>query len=507
VVQARVRIRWDRLAGSEIAPWLLCAVFVVGCLTVIGRLDYNYDEGVYIQQALLIQSGKLPFRDFFYHQTPLYPFTLAAAGIVAPHSLLPYRAFSVLVTGLAGFFVYRIAIRFVPRRWGLVAMLFFYAVPLQFYGLLAAPVGVMEFCVIAGIPLVYFSWRRTPIAVGTVLCCLSVLYKPLSVAACLALGIALLVTREQRRKVPWVALVVIVFGAVAFASFHVMTDGAFTKMVALQGSRYATKQGFEQMMSFEPFRKIAEANEVETPLAWNLNEHRRTFFVMPYVNGNFWLMALTIAGLAIVWGPRGRRWRGRRLLVTLWLGMAVLFTIVLWEPIWDHYCIQYLPPMAVFATIFLHSMWTRPDAGRGTHVAVVAVIVVTAALGAVGIVSRQQVSTDLLARPAAPGEPWLTFDPFMNFVTGTVPACGIIDPLNTYGERSLLGMAHVPELARYYVGPEDVMRCLEADPHARVAYGMWAAWFVDPELRKYIEHLPKDRLVLPMPPMPSTPSS
>lgn len=500
MVQARVRIRWDRLAGSDLAAWLLCGLFFVGCAAMLGRLDYNYDEGVYIQQALLIQSGKLPFRDFFYHQTPLYPFTLAAAGALAPHALFLYRAFSALVTALAGVFVYRIAIRFVPRRWGLIAMLLFYLVPLQFYGLLAVPVAVMQFCAIAGIALVYFSWRPLTIVVGTALCCLSVLYKPLTVAACLALGVTLLVVREQRRKVPWVAVAVIGFGFAAWGFFHVMTDGAFTKMVTLQASRYATKAGFEQMMSFEPFQKIAEANGVETPFSWNINEHRQTFFAMPYLNGNFWQMLLAIGGLVVMWGPRGRRWRGRRLLLTLWLGLSVFFTIYLWEPIWDHYCIQYLPAMAVLSAVFLHAMWTRADAGRRMHVAVVVAVVVTAALGLLGIVSRQRVNPDLLARPAAPGEAWLTFDPFMNFVTGTVPACGIIDPLNTYGERSLLGMAHVPELARYYVGPEDVVRCLEQDPHARVAYGMWAAWFVDPQLRAYIDRLPPERLVLKPPP-------
>lgn len=495
MVQARVRIRWERLAGSELAAWLLCGLFLLAYSAILLRLEYNYDEGVYIQQALLIQGGKLPFRDFFYHQTPLYPFTLAAAGALAPHGLFLYRVFSVLVTALAGVFVYRIAIRFVPRRWGLVAMLLFYVVPLQFYGLLAVPVAVMQFCAIAGIALVFFSWRTPTIALGTVLCCLSVLYKPLSIAACLALGITLMIVPEQRRKVPWVALVVIVFGAAAWGFFHVMSDGAFTQMIALQASRYATKGGFEQMMAFEPFQKIAEAHGVWSPFTWNLNEHRQTFFVMPVVNGNFWLMALGVAGLGVVWGPRGRRWRGRRLLVTVWLGLSVFFTMYLWEPIWDHYCIQYLPPLAVLATVFLHAMWTRAGAGRGTQIGVAAAIVVTAGLGVLGVLSRQRTSPDLLLRPATAGEAWLTFDPFMNFMTGTAPACGIIDPLNTYGERSLLGMAHVPELARFYLGPEEVVRCIENDPHARIAFGAWAAWFADPQLRALVARLPPERIV------------
>lgn len=493
-------IRWERLAGRDAAAWLLCGLFVAGGLPLLAGLEYNYDEGVYIQQALLILQGQLPFRDFFYHQTPLFPFSLAAAGAVAPQSLLAYRALSLVATALAGVFVHRIALRFVPWRWALVAMLLFYVVPLQFYGLLALPVALMQLCVIAGIALAFFSWRPRTVACGIMLCCVSVLYKPLTVAACLALGIALVVVPEQRRKLPWAVAAVVVVVAVAWGVFHVASDGVFTTMITLQASRYATKGGFEVMMAFEPFRKIAEAAGVSTPFAWNVNEHRTTFLVMPLANGNFWLLLLGLGGLAVVWGPRGRRWRGRRLLLTLWFGVSAAFSLYLWEPIWDHYCLQYVPALAVLAAVFLHAWWSRATAGRWTRAAVVAVVVITAGLGVVGVTSRRRVSPDLLARPARAGEAWLTFDPFVNFVTGTVPACGVIDPINTYGERSLLGLAHHSTLSRYHVGPEDLVRCLEADPAARVAFGAWAAWFVDPRLRAYVEQLPASRIVARPPP-------
>jgi hypothetical protein len=198
-------------------------------------------------------------------------------------------------------------------------------------------------------------------------------------------------------------------------------------------------------------RKIAEAHGVSTSFGWNLNEQVTTFTGMPFVNGNLWLLLLGIGGLTVLWGPRGQRWRGRRLLLTLWLGISVWATQYLWEPIWDHYCIQYVPPLAVLAAIFLHSWWTRAAASRRTHAAIVTVIVLTVALGAFGIVSRRRVNPDLLVeRPAHAGEAWLTFDPFVNFATGTVPLCGLIDPLNTYGAQP--GRAGTtPELARFYI--------------------------------------------------------
>jgi hypothetical protein len=495
-----VRIRWERFSGRDAPAWLLFGFFLVCGMPLLAGFEYNYDEGVYIQQALLILHGELPFRDFFYHQTPLFPFSLAAAGAIAPHSLLAYRALSLVATAIAGVFVYRIALRFVPGRWALVAMLLFYAVPLQFYGLLAMPTAMMQLCVIAGIALAFFSSRPLTVACGITLCCLSVLYKPLAVFACLALGISLVAIPEQRRKLPWAVATVVLVVAAAWGAFHAMSDGVFTRVITLQASRYATKGGFEVMMAFEPFRKIAAAWGVSTPLGWNLNEHRTTFLVMPLLNGNLWLLLLGIGGLTVLWGSRGRRWRGHRLLLTLWLGMSVASTLYVWEPIWDHYCIQYLPALAVLAAVFLHARWTRATAGRWTRSAVVALIVITAGLGVVGVTSRRRVSPDLLARPTHPGEAWLTFDPFVNFVTGTVPACGIIDPINTYGERSLLGRAHVPELSRFHIKPEDVVQCLEDDPAVRVSFGAWAAWFVDPRLRAYVERLPAHRIVERPPP-------
>ena len=41
-----------------------------------------------------------------------------------------------------------------------------------------------------------------------------------------------------------------------------------------------------------------------------------------------------------------------RLLLTLWWLFPLALSIFVWEPVWDHYFVQYLPPLAVLASPF-----------------------------------------------------------------------------------------------------------------------------------------------------------
>ena len=54
-------------------------------------------------------AGEFPYRNFFYHQTPLYPVTLAAFAAKAPDSLFLYRLPSLLAVALSGLLVQRMA--------------------------------------------------------------------------------------------------------------------------------------------------------------------------------------------------------------------------------------------------------------------------------------------------------------------------------------------------------------------------------------------------------------
>jgi hypothetical protein len=483
-----------RFAAWPRAPWIVCAAFVAYAEPLLRTLQYNFDEGIYIQQALLVLAGQLPYRDFFYHQTPLYPFTLAAVGAVLPRSLLVFRGVSLVATAGTGVVVHRIATELVPRRAALAAQLLFYGVPLQFYGLLAVPLAPMLLLQTAGTYLLLF--RSAPAAVrwGVVLLVLSVLFKPLSASAALAAGVCLLVLPGQRPKIGRAIRAGFATTLVAWGVFHALSRGAFTKLLLLQASRYAHKGGFDAMMQYEPFRKVALAFGATTAVGWNVQQMRLAFFLMGPVNGNFWLLVLGAAGQVVMWRAWGRRWAGWRLVVTLWWLAPLAFSLWVWEPIWDHYCLQLVPPLAVLAAVFLHRAWLPPPPRRALRVLAAVGFVAAVVFGVVGVVSRRGEPLAGVPTPHA-GETWLTFDPLVNFVTRTVPACGIIDPFNVYGDHSLVAMARTPELTRYEITSDAVIRCLAERPDIRIAFGAWAPWFVDAKLRAYLETLPPDRIV------------
>jgi 4-amino-4-deoxy-L-arabinose transferase-like glycosyltransferase len=482
------------MATSDAGLYGLVVTVLLGGLVLLSSRQHNFDEGLYIQQALLILNGRLPYRDFFYHQTPLYPLLLAAFGWINPSSLVVFRGLSLLATAATGVFVYRIADRLVARRAAFCAALLFYVAPLQFYGLLAVPLALMQLCQVAGTYLVFFHRARPAIVGGAVLLVISVLFKPLTVAGLIAVGGCLLLVPQQRSKVPWVVAAGAMTGCLAWGAFHLMSDGAFTRVLLLQFGRYAHRGGFDAMMQFEPFWKFAAAAGATNAVAWNLDEHRLTFFVMPLLNGNFWLLCLAAAGQVIVWREAGVRWAGRRMFLTLWWVIPVLFSVYVWEPIWDHYCLQYVPPMAVLAAIYLNRAWSRPSSDRRSRRLAGVGLTLAVLLGAVGVVGRQEAEFSNLDTAHA-GETWLTFDPLYNFVTQTKPACGLIDPFNVYGPNSLVAMATAPELSRFLITADDIMRCLQGDPSIKVLIGAWSPWFLDARLLAYLRTLPTERIV------------
>ena len=495
---SRLRVSLEPLWRGDRLAWLLCLAFGGYAASVLSSLDYNFDEGVYIQQARLILDGQLPYTDFFYHQTPLHPFTLWAAGTIAPESLFAYRLPSLIATASCGLLVYRIGLQLMPKGAALVAALLFYCAPLQFFGLMALPNAMMGWLATAGVYLTWFrpaasrGQARVASILGGCLIGLSILYKPLSLPIALALGIGLLVSRELRPRVGYVVLggASVVLGA--WGLLHLLSEGLFTQLLSLQLSRYAGRSGFDVMRGFEPFRQVLGRMDIDSALAWNVAEHIRTF-LDPGPHANFHVAALAVAGQLLLLSPRGRRWSGQRVFLTLWWGLPLAFSLAVWEPSWDHYFIQYLPPFAILGALFLLQVWSLPKGRAVARVAVVAVVVLAAGLWP-GHLEARRVDYGRLAKPAVAGESWLLFDPFLNFVTKTRPACGIIDPFNVYGERSLLATSDAPIWSRHRVGVDRLIECLERDPAIKIGLGSkWGVWFEDGQLAAYLKGLPAER--------------
>lgn len=79
------------LHGIVIAATL---VYFVGLLWYVHRRPVNWDEGYYATAARLVWEGKIPYRDFYYSQTPLLPLLYSWVWAVQPRSLIAMRMFS-----------------------------------------------------------------------------------------------------------------------------------------------------------------------------------------------------------------------------------------------------------------------------------------------------------------------------------------------------------------------------------------------------------------------------
>ena len=461
---------------------------------LLPTLEYAFDEGVYIQQARLIAAGQRIYVDFFAHQTPLHPLTLSSIARFEPQTVWIYRLPSLLALALCGVVVHRWARHSTSGAVALLAMLLFYSAPLQYFDLLALPYAAMLLASTLGLHLIWNGTRRPTAALGGVLFAVAILYKPIAVGAALATGIALLASSERRHRLVEAST----GGALALAGAWLLLDawslGGFSELLTLQARRHVAGGGFELMRQFGDVGGTALRQGIESAREWNLREHVQTFLGPAGRVAHLPLLALAVAGQVLWWRSSGERWRRDRLLLTLSWAVPAGFSIFVWEPAFQSYFVQYLPAFSILAALFLERAWTllaRHALARG---ALAAAVVFTLATGALHVVERR-LDPALLPERQPAGSSWLLFDPFLNYVTGTQPACGLIDPFNVYGERSLLALGAAQSFDRFHVAPEALVACLEADPGIRVGIGYFASWFVDPPLARYLAALPRERFV------------
>jgi hypothetical protein len=124
----------DRSFMSELVALLIPAA-IVGAFTVPAAAlrVLDEDEGLYSIAGKLVAHGKTPYIDFWFLQAPGMPYAYGAWQRIFPESWYALRGFSVLLTVVLGWMVYR----YVWRRWssrGLatVAVVLFATTPLGF---------------------------------------------------------------------------------------------------------------------------------------------------------------------------------------------------------------------------------------------------------------------------------------------------------------------------------------------------------------------------------------
>lgn len=466
-----------------LAALLLAALFLGVVQRELALVAPNYDEGVYVMQARQALDGLTPYADFFYHQTPLYLHSLAGFFAIAGDSLWHARLLSLMATAASGVIVAVIARQWLPAAPALAAQIIFYSAPLQRYGTMALPNALMLLASLAGICVLVRSGTAAAAAAAGVLLALAVLLKPLDLPVVLAVGGWLALRREERGRLPVFVAAGIATAIVAAVAIHLTSHGAFTQTLEVQASRYSERKGFFVLAQHVPdFRQAIAERGVTTALGWNISEHVQAFTSFGPVNGNLWLLIAGVCGLIFA---RAHLPSGAVALASSWAAMPLAFSLLVWEPSWDHYFVQYVPPLAVAAAALFAAALAR-----GGRRASAAVFVLTL-YAALGFVSRPS-DPDFYARAQELGarlsKPYLTFSPLISLAGGTEPACGMTDPQNIFGEYS--APMSVPEgpLMRFLITPQKLIDCIGTD--MPVVIDRFAFWFLEPALYRHLAATP-----------------
>jgi len=91
---------------EAVSAWVLAATLAVAaaCVVLVVRGRVILDEGWYISAGRLVRSGALPYRDFFFPQTPLSAYVFAPLADLGPWTLLGERLLC-LAMGFCGLLV------------------------------------------------------------------------------------------------------------------------------------------------------------------------------------------------------------------------------------------------------------------------------------------------------------------------------------------------------------------------------------------------------------------
>ncbi len=483
----------DRWLGSPVAFWALFGAFVAFYGAALTSLPYTIDEGVSILYSRWIAEGWVPYRDFFYHQFPTQLYFFSWISRIAPDSLFLYRFPSLLSVAGTGWVVHRVALRLVPPPAATFAAFLYYAAPIQYHGMLAIPNGPALFFSSLAVYGVLFHDDRKSVLLGSASLVLAVLVKPLALATILVIGLSLLFDRAQRRKLLPFAAVVGAGGLASFAFLHWLSDGYFTGLLTLLMHPDFSRAIFEAWSSFSLARDVFEQEQIRSFLAWNLHMHRGSLSDP----ATFAVAAAGAAGAVLVAARPSLLPRERKLLLALWFSVPFLFALFVWKPSFSSYHRQYLPAISILGGLFL---WTWWSAGVRRRRAVFAGSLLTAVLCAATVLVGLLDYGPLRALDLR-GERVFTMDPFVNFLTGSEPACGLTDPMArvpmSHASPELLERIHERSVLEI-VTPEMMIACLEAEPDTRILIStlrIFPLFFLSDALYAYIERQDESRMI------------
>ncbi len=461
---------------------LVVAAFAVIAAFLLGRTERNFDEGVYIQQAKLISTGKFPFVDFFHHQFPLYIYILGGWIFLGFESFEACRLLSLLFVCAAAWMLAEIPrLNGRPGAGPWIAALFLFS-PLTRFSLMAMPTGLMLFLITAG----FWSFFRggRSLWMSAFFFSAALFAKPVVLPALLVPPVLLMAQRRWRDLLLFSSggfLFCLVLGGAVLAA----SSGSFIQLFAAQSSRFSGKHVFQVLRTMPLFSEYLSASSITSMLEYNIIEHTRNFFSPFPFNPGLLYTVLGIAGavkLAIT-EPR------RLLFPGIWFLLTLVFLVFLMNPSFDHYQVQYVAPLVLLAVEVL-----RPDEEGRWKIILFLVIAATVVSGSFWKV-MSPVTVAHLRERFKPGEVVVALNPLIHAVARTNPVCDVIDPINTYGDTALPGIKRTQDWEKFLISDAQIKECLRNHPDSKVYLHPVFRAFVHKELAEFAVTLPEWRLV------------
>lgn len=497
-----------RAAMLENAPMALAlSVYAWTTFATFMRFPHNIDEGAYILAARRVLAGEAFMVDFFVHQIPLYEYTMAAILATFGDHWTVARGSSIVAMLLTAMIVYVLARRLWRPASATLAGIVFLTAPLAALGQWAMPNALSLLWEVAAVAVVFCFRSPKRLLLAGALFTAAAATKPLAAATATACVLYLLLVKRSWRFALYLVIAGLTWTTLMWIPLEWISQGGLTEIV-LYEIRRVTVIGWRLVMDSPAYELMAQALNAETPADWNLAAHAAM------LRGGFWLDG-RLAPMAYIlvlaaFGAVGLWRSGQRhavALCALWIGCIFLFDVALWFPIFDHYFLQYLPPMALLASGIPYVVTGSHEPRRWVLVAAAAWALGAFALKVYPLLppeaayDRQAAAImkevdayrqNILRNPSADIH-LLTFDPFYNLIVDLPTACNLYDPLNQVGPMSFSGYQAPPSLARHNVSYEQVEHCIDTDERVFVVLSRQSAIVVRGELVEALSQLPVER--------------
>lgn len=456
-------------------------------------LNFNFDEGMYIYQSKLIREFKIPCRDFFSHQPPLYPMLLYIFTNYSPENLFMYRLLSLLATAVTGMIIYLISCKLFPRHIAMFGAILFYFVPLQHYGKLALPNSLMVLFSTLSFYLLFMKDKEKYNILSGICIAISILIKPIAISAFLSFILLLVLFKKQRQKFTIFLLSFFISISCTFLLMNIWSEGNLLRLIQAQVIRLANFSGFEFAKGIRAFNDTLIKHNINSAIGWNIYSHKDVFLSVPYKNLNFYFLLIALVSIPVT--VFHRKYYSKIMFFLVWIIITFIFSIFVWMPTWDHYYLQYLPALSIMANFSINKIYYKFKANFMVYILLLSMLLIYTFFSIIRTDIDRNFYKMLKGLKLSHDDKVFTLNPLINFLTQTKPVCGIVDPLNQYEPFGKIFKRDSNDFYLYLVKDDQIIKCLESNRNIKIVVEQWLVYLSSKRLWEYIKNINQERLL------------